>query len=711
MDAPLLPSFSFSSYSSNSASFFNMGKEGDSSCPTDGIDLEDSILKYISEVLMAEDMENNPSTFHNALALQAAEKSLYEVLGQNYPTPTTDNQTQTQTPTLYDCYQGAENPESCSSGNFDVQNSFGSSSSSNSSSFFPPWNGDFWENNTSRPSFFETPVPSNFIFQSTSSFRYRPSLSSQNNFSNNGGGASGCPVSEFVIQHISQLARTQFNKGVEEANRCLLKVNNLGEYLPTFLTKKKNHVREDEDLEEGRNNKQSATSMDDETELLVRFDRMLPCGGRREPCPSFIVSWSLQDMQRQTTSQQSVQTNYGSSNGGKAARGKKQQGKKKEVIDLRTPLISCAKAVSTNDFTTAKEQLKQIKQHCAQFGDGTQRLANVFVDALEARIAGTGIQIYTALSSNTKSTADVLKAYQLFIAVCPFIKCATIFANHSILKLVEEKKATTLHIIDFGIRHGLQWPALISSLSEITVGTGPPKLRITGIDYPGRGFRPDKAVQEAGRRLAMYCGRYNVPFEYNAIAQKWETIQIEDLKISPDEAVAVNSQHRFENLLDETVMENNPRDSVLNLIRKVNPDMFIHSIVNGSHNTPFFVRRFREALFHYSALFEMFDAIIPREDQIRLMFEKELWREEVMNIVACEGTERTERPETYRQWQFRNKRAGFRQRPLDPELMREFKGRLRHVYHNDFIVEQDGQWMLQGWKGRILFASSVWVPA
>ncbi|GLT71955.1 hypothetical protein SLA2020_439360 [Shorea laevis] len=564
----------------------------------------------------------------------------------NHPTPTTDNQTQTQTPALYDCYQGAENPESCSSGNFDVQNSFGSSSSSNSSSFFPPWNGDCLENNTSRSSFFETPVPSNFFFQSMSSFSDRPSLSSQNNFSNNGGGASGCPVSEFVIQQISQLARTQFNKGVEEANRCLLKVNNQTECLPTFLTKKKNRVREDEDLEEGRNNNQSATSVDDETELLVMFDRMLLCGGRREPRPSFIVSRSLQGMQSKTTSQQSVQTNYGSSNGGKAARGKKQEGNKNEVIDLRTLLISCAKVVSTNDFTTAKEQLKQIKQHCAQFGDGTQRLAHVFADALEARIAGTGIQIYTALSSNTKLTADVLKAYELYIAVCPFIKCATIFANHSILKLVEEKKATILHIIDFGIQHGLQWPALISSPSEITVCTGPPKLRITGIDFPERGFRPDKAVQEAGRRLAMYCGRYNVPFEYNAIAQKWETIQIEDLKLRPHEAVGVNSHYRFENLLDETVVENNPRDTVLNLISKINPDVFIHSIVNGSHNTPFFVRRFRESLFHYSALFDMFDAIIPRGDQIRLMFEKELWRQEVINIVAFEGTERIERPET-----------------------------------------------------------------
>ncbi|MCI55086.1 scarecrow-like protein 9-like, partial [Trifolium medium] len=70
-------------------------------------------------------------------------------------------------------------------------------------------------------------------------------------------------------------------------------------------------------------------------------------------------------------------------------RGKKQNGKK-EVIDLRTLLILCAQAVAADDHKSAHELLKQIRQHSNIFGDGNQRLAHIFADGLEARLAGTG---------------------------------------------------------------------------------------------------------------------------------------------------------------------------------------------------------------------------------------------------------------------------------------------------------------------------------
>jgi hypothetical protein len=385
----------------------------------------------------------------------------------------------------------------------------------------------------------------------------------------------------------------------------------------------------------------------------------------------------------------------------------KRQGNNKEVVDLRTFLILCAQAVSVNDCRTANELLKQIRQHSSPLGDGSQRLAHCFANALEARLAGTGTQIYTALSAEKTSAVDMLKAYQAYISACPFKKIAFIFANHSILNVAE--KASTLHIIDFGILYGFQWPSLIYRLS--CRPGGPPKLRITGIELPQSGFRPTERVQETGRRLAKYCERYNVPFEYNAIAQKWDTIQIDDLKIDRNEVLAVNCVFRFKNLLDETVVVNSPRNAVLNLIRKTKPDIFVHAIVNGSYNAPFFVTRFREALFHFSALFDMLDTNMPREDKMRLKFEKEFYGREVMNVIACEGSERVERPETYKQWQVRNMRAGLKQLPMDPLLIKKLKCKVKAGYHEDFVVDEDGNWMLQGWKGRIVYASSAWIPA
>jgi hypothetical protein len=314
--------------------------------------------------------------------------------------------------------------------------------------------------------------------------------------------------------------------------------------------------------------------------------------------------------------------------------------------------------------------------------------------------------MYKLLQSS--SAADMLRAHKVYITASPFQRMSNFLANRTILKLVENK--SSLHIIDFGIFYGFQWPCLIQRLSERS--GGPPRLRITGIDLPQPGFRPAERVEETGRRLVKYCKRFGVPFEYNCLAQKWDTIRLEDLKIDREEVTVVNCLHRLKNVSDETVTANCPRDAVLRLIRRINPNIFIHGVVNGTYNAPFFLTRFREALFHFSSLFDMLEATVPREDdQYRLMIEKGLFGRDAVNVIACEGAERVERPETYKQWQVRNKRARFKQLPLAPELVERVKEMVKKEYPKDFVVDEDGKWVLQGWKGRILLAVSCWVPA
>ncbi|XP_022755782.1 scarecrow-like protein 14 [Durio zibethinus] len=714
---PFLPSLGLDN-SSTSPSFLSMAKEGDSLSPSDDSDFSDAVLKYISQVLLEEDTEGKPCMFHDSLALQAAEKSLSEVLRDSYPTCN-------QAPLCSD--RRVESPDSFSFGTPSDHSTYSSSSSSSrscsctSNSIDSLSHGDFGENNN-KPSLSQTSIPDNFVFQSTVNSGSQSSGCFQNDSANNGDELAGSSVSEIAIPNYfspSELA-LHFKRGIEEASKFLPKVNQLNidfesnawaselkqkapkmvvklesdgkEYSPPRLTGKKNHVREDEDLEEGRNNKQSAV-LGDESELSDMFDKMLICDGRKgQSSPTCTANKALQN-----------EPTNGSSIG--KARGKK-QGKKK-AVDLRTLLILCAQAISSDDSVTANELIKQIRQHSSPSGDGSQRLAHFFVDALEARLAGTGTQIYTSLGAKRASAADMLKAYYVYLSACPFMKMSICFAKNNILKVAE--KATTLHIIDFGIFNGFQWPTLIHHLANRP--GGPPKLRITGIEFPQRGFRPAEGVQETGHRLARYCERYNVPFEYNAIAQKWETVRTEDLKINSNEVIAVNCLFRFKYLLDETVVLNSPRDTVLNLIRKIHPDIFVHSVVNGSYNAPFFVTRFREALFHFSALFDMCETVVPHEDHMRPMLEQQFYGREIMNIIACEGTERVERPESYKQWRVRNLGAGFTQLPLDAELMKKVRDKVKECYHSDFVVDVDGGWMLQGWKGRIIYASSAWIPA
>ncbi|XP_055831823.1 scarecrow-like protein 14 isoform X2 [Solanum dulcamara] len=397
------------------------------------------------------------------------------------------------------------------------------------------------------------------------------------------------------------------------------------------------------------------------------------------------------------------------------------------ALDLKTLLTSCAQSVASGDQESASEKVKQIRQESSPTGDTYQRLATIFADGLEARLSrggatlfkgelpslplsleGTAVQPHAALTpKRMTNAADNLKAYHVHLSSCPFIKVSMSFANKMIFQTAHN--STTLHIIDFGIRYGFQWPILIQHLSMMP--HGPPKLRITGIDLPQPGFRPAEGLEETGCRLARYCKRFNIPFEYNAIAiQNWERIKIKDLKLGSGEFVAVNCLFRFENLSDETVDVECPRDAVLTLIRELNPDIFVQSVTNASYNSPFFVTLFQEALLHYSTLFDMFDATLPRDDQQRLHFEQELCRREAINVIACEGAERVERPETYEQWQVRNVRAGFKILPLNQQVMKTLQDKVEAGYHRDFVLYKNGNWMLQGWKDRIICASSCWIP-
>lgn len=459
---------------------------------------------------------------------------------------------------------------------------------------------------------------------------------------------------------------------------------------------KKHFYGDDLDAEEGRCTKHSAPAID--TDHLVRemMDKVLLCNG--EMC-----SRGVKELREALQSEKHPHGGHGKGSGHGKGRGKKQP--KKEVVDLETLLIHCAQSVATDDRRSATELLKQIRQHASRDGDGDQRLAYCFANGLEARLAGTGSQIYKSVTMSRFACTDLLKAYQLYLAACPFKKISHFFANQTIMNAVE--KAKKVHIVDYGIYYGFQWPCLIQRLS--TRPGGPPKLRITGIDIPQPGFRPAERIEETGKYLKDYAQTFNVPFEFQAIASRYESIQIEDLHIEEDELLIVNCMFKFKTLMDESVVAESPRNMVLNTIRKMNPHVFIHGVVNGSYNAPFFVSRFREALFHYSAVFDMLETNIPRDNEQRLLIESALFGREAINVISCEGLERMERPETYKQWQVRNQRAGFKQLPINQDIMKRAREKVR-CYHKNFIIDEDNRWLLQGWKGRILLALSTWRP-
>nr|XP_025877156.1 scarecrow-like protein 14 [Oryza sativa Japonica Group] len=386
---------------------------------------------------------------------------------------------------------------------------------------------------------------------------------------------------------------------------------------------------------------------------------------------------------------------------GKAARRRRRQAKG-EVVDLRELLMSCAQAVASGNRRSAGELLEQIKRHSSPTGDATERLAHYFADGLEARLAGAASleRRLVASAEERASAMELLEAYQVFMAACCFKWVAFTFANMAILRAAEGRNR--LHIVDYGGQyHGLQWPSLLQRLAERE--GGPPE--------------PDGS-RGRGAGSATARARSGSPFKFRAVAAaRWETVTAEDVVgVDPDDeaAVVVNDVLSLGTLMDESGVfdDPSPRDTVLGSIRDMRPAVFVQAVVNGAHGAPFFPTRFREALFFFSALFDMLGATTPEEgSHLRVVLERDVLRRAAVGVIAGEGAERVERPETYRRWQARNRRAGLRQAAVEGDVVEAVRRRVRRRHHEEFVIEEDAGWLLQGWKGRILYAHSAWVVA
>ncbi|KAL7586962.1 hypothetical protein Lser_V15G38370 [Lactuca serriola] len=651
-------------------------------------DSPDVVTDFLNQFLMEENMENNNNTegmFHDPVTLQAFENSFYEDLSEKHPPQPAPSVIVNfdLNPESPEEISGAYSTHSSTSGGdlFEIKSSLTQPQLPDSPPFKPTVNA-------TTDSMINAHMVQNIFTDQESILQYKKGMEEASKFLP--------PIKPLIID------LDKYNLPSKDPPKVTVKVENIETHnfnsnsnssSPDGFRARKHHHLEDNDYEDERSSKQkpsSAVCEEEEAQLSAMFDRILLCANVNSKADTFpdchltslpplpYNSWNASSWRSETN----------------------------DSFDIRTLLINCAQSVASDDYRVATQQLNQIRRHASPFGNPAQRLAHVFAHGLEARLSGTGSQ---SRKSVKISAADKLKAFQAYVTTCPFKKNEVYFANRTIYEAASS--SSTLHIVDFGIGYGFQWPILIKQLGDRR--GGPPKLRITGIDRPEAGFRPAERVEETGRRLAGYCRRFNVPFEYNSIAvQNWETIKVEDFKVERNEFLAVNALTCFEKLLDESVVaENSPRDLVLKMIRELRPDVFLHSVVNGTYNAPFFVTRFKEALFHYSGLFDMFDATMDRGDARRRNYEREYCGNEVVNVIACEGRERVERPETYKQWQVRNMRAGFKAKRIDPDLVSQMKSKVKAGYHKDFVFHEDEIWMLQGWKGRILCGISCWVSA
>ncbi|KAG0465936.1 hypothetical protein HPP92_020100 [Vanilla planifolia] len=534
-----------------------------------------------------EENEDNNTLLCNP-DIEAAEKPFYELIGQNYP-PSSDpsficpilttehsDDNSSQNPTCSRIYSFCSN-----SIDAECQNLF------SPQSYLPPFSG------------------------------------------NVGFDELGFRDYQFSEMLVRTLPASLLQKGAEEAmkflpseDKVVLSVGEFGLALPREPVAKfvdnnkrqKNRTVRDSILEEQRRRKQRTISYDKLAVTEEMFDVLL-----LSACDdlSAVVNSIREKMDRIEKKNYKIaeQREIG---GSQNSRYKKQP--TEATVNLHTLLLHCSQSVANGETRRAYEQLRQIRKHSSDQGDACQRVAHYVAKGLEARLSGTGNEACNSVP-RWKTVADVLKAYELHLGYCPFKKITYHFANQIILDAIQD--AQSVHILDFGICYGLQWPIFIKKLG-LRPGR-PPFLRITGIDFPQPGLRPSERIEETGRLLAHYAERFCLSFEYHVIAAKFDELKEEQLHLHENETLVVNSMFCLHNLADETVAVDCPRNMVLQLIRKLKPSVFVNAIVNGTYGAPFFVTRFREALYHFSAMFDMLDSTTSRENERRLLVERDLY--------------------------------------------------------------------------------------
>ena len=293
---------------------------------------------------------------------------------------------------------------------------------------------------------------------------------------------------------------------------------------------------------------------------------------------------------------------------------------------------------------------------------------------------------------------EKMDAFYHLYQTTPYIAFGFMAANDAICQAATGKDY--LHIVDLGMSHALQWPALIQTLASRP--EGPPRIRITGIASPDSST---SALESNMQFLINEASKVGVQIEFHAIEEpaSMSLLTAEYLDLRQEEELFFNSVMHLHRYVKES---RGSLKAVLVAIKKLKPVLFTVVEQNANHNGPFFLARFLESLHYYSAVFDSLEASLPRPSLHRMKIERSYFSEEIRNIVACEGGERVERHERADQWRRQLGRAGFQGVGL--ESASQAKMLVSGYACDGYTVGSEKGCLLLGWRGRPIIWASAW---
>ncbi|KAK9077642.1 hypothetical protein SSX86_005979 [Deinandra increscens subsp. villosa] len=374
-------------------------------------------------------------------------------------------------------------------------------------------------------------------------------------------------------------------------------------------------------------------------------------------------------------------------------------------ICLRQLLLACARSISNSDFTAAHRIATVLSSNSSPHGDSSERVVHFFTKALSLRLRHLHLPPSPPPPPLCFTDGVLQSSYLTLNQITPFIRFTQLTANQAILEAIDQENPDhDIHVLDFDIMHGVQWPPLMQAISDRR--RPPPTLRITAT-----GTNLD-TLRRTGDRLAKFAHSLGLRFRFFPLLlpnnNSYQTVDdvinhLSAVLLLPNEILAVNFVLYLHRLLVD-------RDKLVMLLRKIksmNPKVvtLAEKETNHLNRHPVFVSRFEEALSYYTAIFESLEVTLPPNSRERMAVEEVWFGREIEEVVMAEG----EGDEGVLSWEMMMKMSGFGNVALSPFAVSQAKLLLRLHYPSEgYNLEVVNDSFVLGWNNQPLFSVSSW---
>ncbi|KAF8040476.1 hypothetical protein BT93_B2642 [Corymbia citriodora subsp. variegata] len=373
-------------------------------------------------------------------------------------------------------------------------------------------------------------------------------------------------------------------------------------------------------------------------------------------------------------------------------------------VQLAETLLAAAEKVGCQQFDEASGLLNQCDELCCSTGNPVERIVYYFSKALREKIdretgrisiKGLGKRMTLDVEEDSmRPSLPIIAHYQLV----PFSQIQLFSSIQTIVENVAEAKK--VHVVDFGIRSGVQWTVLMQAL--VARRECPLELlKITAIATCSQ-----QVIEDTGKRLETFARLFDVPFSFKIIMLQ-DMLELKEDLFNLDEEESIVIYARFH--LRTMVYQPERLESAMKVIKKLNPCVMVVIEVESNHNSPDFTNRFAEVLFFYSTYFDCLEECMEGDDENRTVFESVYFGQGIRTTLAAEGEERNIRNVKIDVWRAFFSRFGMVE--VDLGMASLYQADLmakKFPCGSSCTFEMNGKSLIIGWKGTPLFSLSAW---